>query len=742
MVAWVGSRLSSAADSWARDGCGRSGPAVANRLPAVHDLTGRFLHRNDIQGLRAVAVLVVLLHHADVPLLSGGYIGVDVFFVLSGFLITQLLLSRASRAGYVSFADFYTRRARRILPAAALTLVATIVASYFLLNVIRAKQVVIDSIWASLFAANVHFAREGTDYFAQWQPPSPIQHYWTLAVEEQFYLVWPAVVSLVLFGSIRRRRSRSSEVTLRAIRRLLVVATLIAIGSLAWSIHSTPVSPTDAYFSTFTRAWELALGAMLVLVPRAFPTVRVPEMRSVRVVVGWAGLLAIAGAAVFFSPSTQFPGYAALLPTIGTALVLAVGVSGEAGRYDVGRLLAVKPMLYIGDRSYALYLWHWPVLTIGVQYSQRDVSTGGKLLLVLISFVLSVISYRLIENPARKFQWPTIGGVLMWPTSAAVVVVAGLLTLGAISDETGRLSETAVAAPPAPLVDPLVTPKAASAQAEGPALPAVLAAVNAARRSAPLPKPLTPPVGRLLQDGFSFESGCAPDTKATMSKICPLGDQTATKVLVVMGDSFAQQWMPAIIAMAEQDGWIVHPIVNGSGCAAAAWLRYPPRPWCPKWYRWALAKAKALRPDATLIAGEWGPDTPPEAPKGAIALMASAKKFSKSVIAIGVPPFQERQPVDCLLSRKATMKTCTATVPEEKILYDLQVSSYARRSGIGFIDTKRWFCARISSVPLAYSCPLVINRTITRSDLGHVTATYVTQLTASFRSAFRRELFR
>jgi peptidoglycan/LPS O-acetylase OafA/YrhL len=166
-------------------------------------------HRDDIQGLRAVAVLLVVLDHAGVSFLRGGYVGVDVFFVLSGFLITGILLAGAGKHGHVSFVDFYIRRARRILPAAALTLVATIVAAYYLLNYVRAKEAVWDSFWAAFFAANIRFAHEGTDYFAQGQPPSPVQHYWSLAVEEQFYLVWPALLSLTLFGVMRLRRSRA-----------------------------------------------------------------------------------------------------------------------------------------------------------------------------------------------------------------------------------------------------------------------------------------------------------------------------------------------------------------------------------------------------------------------------------------------------------------------------------------------------------------------------------------------------
>ncbi len=161
-------------------------------------------HRADIQGLRAVAVLLVALNHAGIPFLKGGYVGVDVFFVLSGFLITGILLSQAQRNGHVSLTEFYVRRARRILPAAVLTLVVTSIAAHHLLNFVRARSVVEDSIWASFFAANIHFANQGSDYFAQGQPPSPILHFWSLAAEEQFYLVWPTVLSLVLFGALHR----------------------------------------------------------------------------------------------------------------------------------------------------------------------------------------------------------------------------------------------------------------------------------------------------------------------------------------------------------------------------------------------------------------------------------------------------------------------------------------------------------------------------------------------------------
>ena len=312
-------------------------------------------HRADIQGLRAVAVLLVALNHAGIPFLSGGYVGVDVFFVLSGFLITGILLSQAERNGYVSLTEFYVRRARRILPAAVLTLVVTSIAAHHLLNFVRARSVVEDSVWASLFAANIHFARQGSDYFAQGQPPSPILHFWTLSAEEQFYLVWPTVLSLVLFGALfgRRLRLRRSvgAPTIRrpALGRALIVVVAAGTASLIWSIYSTRTSPTAAYFSTPARAWELALGAALAVV--ASTPRRVPA--RLRVVMGWAGLVAVASAAVLFSAETAFPGYAALLPALGAALVIGAGLRGQPSRLDVGRSLSLRPFRYVGDRAYA-----------------------------------------------------------------------------------------------------------------------------------------------------------------------------------------------------------------------------------------------------------------------------------------------------------------------------------------------------------------------------------------------------
>jgi peptidoglycan/LPS O-acetylase OafA/YrhL len=668
-------------------------------------------------------VLLVVLHHADVPVLPGGYVGVDVFFVLSGFLITGLLLAGAREHGRVRFTDFYMRRARRILPAAALTLLVTNIAAYYLLNVVRAQQAVSDSIWAALFAANVNFAQQESDYFSADQPPSPVQHFWTLAVEEQFYLVWPAVVSLVLFGvSLRRRRRRETRrISPSVHRRLLVVTILVAIASLAWSVQATATAPAGAYFSTVTRVWELALGAALAIGLEGvtcLPT-------WLQLGVGWLGLAAIACAAVVFSETTPFPGFAALLPAVGAALVICAGIPARKLRHGVGHVLSLAPLRYVGDRSYTLYLWHWPVLVIAVQYAGHDLSTGVKLALTLGAFLLSVITYAFYENPLRKMRRPGLGCVLC-PASAAIALAAAVFTLGLLDSRIARMDAAAATVHPAALVKDV--------RVRSKPLPAVVSAVAAVRRGAPLPSPLTPPIGDLLGDFYRFPNGCVASTGQVSSRrICRLGDRAGAKTLVVFGDSHAQMWMPTVLRMARWDRWVVIPLIKVS-CIPARWIRPDTR--CGAWYRWAKGRAGALRPDVTLIVGSWAGTKNPAPDIKAVGLsIREMKRVSTTVIVLGDAPHQSRNPVDCLLARHATMRTCTKRATGVHLRADDAIAAGAKAERTGFIDTRGWFCARSL-------CPLVVNQTIAWVDRGHISRTYGLQLAQPFRTAFRRELFR
>jgi peptidoglycan/LPS O-acetylase OafA/YrhL len=660
-------------------------------------------HRRELQGLRAVAVLLVVLDHAGLPFLQGGYVGVDVFFVLSGYLITGLLLRQAGRDGRIRLSDFYVRRARRILPAAVLTLVVTDLVAHQLLNLVRAREAVSDSVWAAFFMANVHFAREGSDYFSQLQPPSPVQHYWTLAVEEQFYLVWPVVLAGVLAVPFLRRR-------------LLWIVLGAAGASLAWSIQSTTTDATYAYYSTATRAWELALGAALAIAA--------PRLRGAA---AWLGLACICTAAVAFSSSTPFPGYAALLPTIGAALVIAAS-PGLASR-----LLSLAPFRFVGDRSYAFYLWHWPVLVIAAEYVGHDLSTVVRLGLLAGAFGLSILSYALYENPIRRMRWRPQTGALLWPASAAVILAVAVPILVSLNARATRISNAAAAVRPAELVR-----ETTAARSSWKPLPAVLDAVNAAKRGAALPWPLTPAVTDLRNDLFAFPSGCSARQGETTSKICRLGATDATKTLVVFGDSHAEMWMPPVLRMAKRDAWTVVPFVK-VGCVSSSWTH---KSWpCGIWYRWAINRAAALHPQATLVVGSWaGSRTPVAAVKGVTGLIRDARSFSASTIVVGDSPHQHRNPIDCLLATGANMRTCSSKATLVELQTDAAVATAAAKAHVGFMNVTGWFCAHASSI--AVLCPMVVNRTIGWIDQGHISSTYGLELSTPFRAAFRRELFR
>src|SRR5262245_5678202 len=378
--------------------------------------------RGDIQGLRAIAVLLVVLAHAAVPGVSGGYIGVDVFFVVSGFLITSILLHEATERGSISLVGFYAKRARRILPAATVTLIATAIAAIVLLPYVRAEAILGDVAWAAFFGANVRFAQGQTDYFAAGQPHSPVQHYWSLAVEETFYRVWPSLIVVLLAVGAGRR-----VVTVRRRMPWLVgFAAIVVVASFAWSVASTPTDPTDAYFATATRGWELGAGALLAMAGRSLPRLR-GWMRSL---LAFAGLAMIAAATVTFTERTPVPGYHMALPVVGTVLLIAAG-SGIPDRSGPGlvRLLGRQPLRWIGDVSYGFYLWHWPFLILVPAYVGHRLSLTENLAVSGAALVMAWLSYQLIENPIRRA--PTLSlrprlALLMWP-----VAIGSLLAVNA-----------------------------------------------------------------------------------------------------------------------------------------------------------------------------------------------------------------------------------------------------------------------------------------------------------------------
>lgn len=298
--------------------------------------------RAEIEGLRAVAVLLVVACHAGLPGFSGGYVGVDVFFVISGYLITHLLCREQQRTGTLDLAAFYGRRIRRLLPAFALLMIAVLAGIHLLASPLEQPALLRSALAAALYISNLHFAWQATDYWGPAAKQDPLLHTWSLGVEEQFYLLWPLLLALLLMSAGRWRR-------------LLVPAGIAASFGLA--LYWMALAPAKAFFFPLARVWEFGAGALLALFPGALQALsgRI-GLRRRRALAEGAGLLLILSAAVGYDGDTRFPGLAALPPVLGTALVIAAGAPGLAGG---GRsLLAWRPLQWLGGQSYGWYLWH------------------------------------------------------------------------------------------------------------------------------------------------------------------------------------------------------------------------------------------------------------------------------------------------------------------------------------------------------------------------------------------------
>jgi peptidoglycan/LPS O-acetylase OafA/YrhL len=495
--------------------------------PAGVDRVG---FRPDIEGLRAVAVLTVLGYHAFAPLFGGGYIGVDVFFVISGFLITGLLLAELARRGRVSLATFYARRARRILPAAAVVLVATVLGSRLLLAPLRQRDVAYDAIVAALQAGNWRFVAGQTDYLAADRAPSPLLHYWSLAVEEQFYLMWaPALLALGLL--------------VRRVRWLAITIALVTVtaGSFAMSLYWTATTAPLAYLGTPSRAWQFGVGALLALASRA---PGLPGLRTVpawaRAGLGWAGLAAIGYATVAFSSHTPYPGTAALVPTLGTAAVIA------SGRV---RALGAAPVRAIGRLSYAWYLWHWPVLVLA-EARVGPLSWPLKAALVVASAVPAALTLRLVERPLRLSV--TLSGRprrgLAVGATAILLPVAAALVVGSSATRamTGSVAWAGGPLPAGAATGPALLDGVPDPGTHGPVRPA--------------------PAG--ARTDYPPDDGCEIPLTATESPPCRFGAPAGADRVVLLGDSHAGHWYSSVAHLAGRRHWAVEVLVK-PGCPLA-----------------------------------------------------------------------------------------------------------------------------------------------------------------------------
>ena len=673
--------------------------------------------RPDIEGLRAVAVGLVVLSHAGVGPVEGGYIGVDVFFVLSGFLITGLLVREQATTGAISMAGFYARRARRILPAASLVLILTVLASYEWLGFIRGNAIAEDGKWTALFAANLRFASEGTQYLNLTAPPSPLQHYWSLAVEEQFYVVWPALFLIV--AAIAPRVSVTAK--------LAATLAMIIAASLAWSVVQTDSNPAWAFFSPLTRAWELAVGALLAIGE--------PRLRQLPRALGpwlsWSGFAAVIGAAFWLDNSTAFPGYAVILPVMGTALVVAAGSIAPAGGAE--RLLAMRPFQMLGKWSYSLYLWHWPVLIIAAQHAGHSLSLAQNLGLVAAALGLAIVTHSLGENPIRCAR-PLVRSSRVSLTAGVCMVVAAYGLSGLQISANSSPGTAAQSASPA----------------DGPIdIPALVAASAAITT---LPRDITPSLETANGDfGWLLETTeeCLLDANVVESPPCVFGDPEGSRTVILLGDSHAAQWLVAFDEVGSRLGWRVEVLAK-AGCPAAsldfrrAYQSFTqrvigPAPQCIPWLENSIARINATAPDVLVLASCNGCEYMVDANGDVLSRETWAAGLEETLHRITVPDATRvvmgdiprlKGSVDCLALHAGNVQNCSRPVEEASAAtYNDVERGVAEANGIAFVDVTEWFCRE--------ACSPVIGNVVVYTNDYHVTATYVRRLFDEFQAVFQ-----
>jgi peptidoglycan/LPS O-acetylase OafA/YrhL len=649
--------------------------------------------RMEIQGVRGLALVLVLLCHADVPFAAGGFVGLDVFFILSGFLITGLIVTELERTGTLSLSRFYGRRAKRLLPLAALVLGVVVVFSYAVFPPVRAGEVASDVIAASLYFVNWHFIAESVDYFAfEGGGVSPVQHYWSLSVEEQFYLVWPPL--LLVASAYARRRGRTGRAA------MLVVVSALTLALLVYGMRLTAEDTRIAYLSTFARGWELALGGVLALVlPRVL---RMP--RALTALLSGGGLVVLLAAALAFDgETTPYPGWQALIPTCAT---LAIIVAGSAPQMAAPvRVLALAPMQYLGKISYAWYLWHWPALIFAAELAGRSLTVSEKLAVSLASGVPAILSHYAIEEPFRHskalLRPPRRALALGAACSATIVVMGAMLSAAQPSVE---VASTAIAIGAAASPDELQT-----------------------RADA-----LRPPPDEANADrGKAWYDGCLADGAKTRSDKCTYGDTSSKTTVVLFGDSHAIQYAPAMIKLAEQHRWRL-VVLTRAACVMAD-VNFQPT--CDAWRRNTFARIAREKPGLIVTTNATTQrqfrvkvgdkrlsrtDSQPLLDAGYARTLRKLRATGAKVVAIRDQTRAPLVPHDCVAEHIKRLERCV--FPFRRPPWMDFVGRGARRvKGIKVIDPRTVLCPR-------RRCPSVIGNVLVYRDTYHLSATFAETL--------------
>ena len=694
--------------------------------------------RRDIEGLRAVAVGVVVLYHAHFLELRGGFIGVDVFFVVSGFLITSLLLREHATTGRISLPRFYGRRARRLLPASCVVIVGTVIAANFWLEPLRLRDLATDAIASGGFVANIVFADRGTDYLQSALPPSALQHYWSLAVEEQFYVVWPALLALLLWRSQR------------GVSRATIGILFLSVASFIACVWQTSVSQPWAFFGLHARAWELGAGALLAV---AWPRVATTSS-SIRSVTGWLGLATVLIGCFVIDEAMAFPGVLALIPVIGTVLVLAAGDDARRGPV---LLLRNRPMQWIGARSYAIYLWHWPALIIGEAALGGPLTIFERVALIVAALIAAAISYRVVENPIRYSR------VLSRHNNLTLALGAGLIIVSvgagvALRNKPIDLSSDVVATAPT-LVASTTTSPTSSAPSQvsttidptvegstttvvtGPPPPVLsptepLEAVIEAIATEKVPKNLNPSLAGATGDKpIIYNDGCHLDAGSTEPGECVFGDVTSSFTVALFGDSHAAQWFNSLDSIAKSRGWRLLSLTK-LGCTPIEQITYNATvgatyPQCKPWRANVKRRLAEERVSVVFISysnrlqqvGVRQPFPDQVWLDGFAELIPELRTLGAESILITDTPYPGQDVPICLSENVSRVGNCTFSREKgiRQSRLDTNIAA-AVDNGAQVLDVTNWLCSDSA-------CPVIVGNLLVYRDSNHITTKYAEWLT-------------
>jgi peptidoglycan/LPS O-acetylase OafA/YrhL len=636
--------------------------------------------RPDIEGLRAVAVLLVVGCHCGFSWCAGGFVGVDVFFVLSGYLITGLLAAEFRTTSRIDLPRFFARRARRLLPACALVVIVTTLAAGALFAPHEIAFTARAAAAAGLYVSNVFFDRTASNYFAPNVEGNPLLHTWSLGVEEQFYLVWPLLILLCFRG---RARIQRSIWTLAAISAL----------SLVLSICLTRLAATVAFYELPARAWEFAAGGLLALVPVSKGAVS----DRIAVACGITGIVLILGSAVLINGGSGFPGWMALFPVIGTLATLFAGA--HAPRRGVSAALSVAPLQFIGTRSYAWYLWHWPfVVFAGILFP--GIAAGGKVGAAIAALVIAALTFRFVERPIRENQ---------------CLIIRSGLSLGGAAAAT------------------LVT------------IAASWSLMVFARQQQAVDKRFEA-IGAAATDFGNLPQTCFSEGRSFEAKVCEFGASSASKTLVLFGDSHAMQWVNAMRTATDQEAWRLITIVR-PGCAASDINPHnlsTAADHCKEWRAQAIDKIIALHPSAIVMASYNGAtvrgDSITQTLMSAEEIRSGTRRTLEKLAAAGIavvvlrdtplPPFDVPACVARRMMRKLRAgESCDfdAAVALNAAAFSAEQSAADGLTNIHFLDLDDLICP-------GHLCPATQREIIVYRDDNHLTGTFAEALAPTVRA--------